>query len=148
MEDRTYNLNEVAMMTGFTTRTLRNYLNMKLLNGQKVDGAWQFTAEELERFFAEPFVREGLKTKRSSVVFDFLADTRKKDERTCIILDVPASMPESRKISDLFCKLMESAADTEFHFDWHGGYCRVILTGPEDQTSKIMDAYRAYKAGK
>jgi hypothetical protein len=29
--EQTYNLNELAIMTGFTTRTLRNYLNQGLL---------------------------------------------------------------------------------------------------------------------
>ena len=34
----TYNLNDLAMMTGFTTRTLRNYLNQGLLEGEKEPG--------------------------------------------------------------------------------------------------------------
>ena len=33
-----YNLNDLAMMTGFTTRTLRNYLNQGLLEGEKENG--------------------------------------------------------------------------------------------------------------
>ena len=32
--DKTYNLNELAMMTGFTTRALRTYLNKGLLVGE------------------------------------------------------------------------------------------------------------------
>ena len=49
--DRTYSLNELAMMTGFTTRTLRTYLDKGLLRGEKPGGVWQFTAEEVDRFF-------------------------------------------------------------------------------------------------
>lgn len=30
-----YTINEVAAMTGFSTRTLRNYINMGILNGEK-----------------------------------------------------------------------------------------------------------------
>ncbi len=48
--DRTYNLNELAMMTGFTTRTLRNYLMQGLLHGAKVNGTWQLTLEEIDGF--------------------------------------------------------------------------------------------------
>ena len=66
-----YNLNDLAMMTGFTTRTLRNYLNQGLLEGEKENGVWQFTPEQLDRFFSEPFVKEGLRIKRSSAVFDY-----------------------------------------------------------------------------
>ena len=56
--DRNYTLDDIAMMTGFSTRTLRNYLNQGILKGEKTDGKWQFTAEEIDRFFAEPFVKE------------------------------------------------------------------------------------------
>ena len=80
--DRTYNLNELAMMTGFTTRTLRNYINQGLLKGNKPEGVWQFSAEDLDEFFNEPFVKEGLRIKRSSAVFDFMAERKKKDSRT------------------------------------------------------------------
>ena len=74
--DGTYNLNELSLMSGFTTRTLRTYLNQGLLKGEKTNGAWRFTAEEVDAFFAQPFVKEGLRIKQSAVVFDFLADRR------------------------------------------------------------------------
>ena len=142
--DRTYNLNELAMMTGFTTRTLRNYLRQGFLKGKKVDGVWQFTAEEIDRFFAEPFVKEGVRIKRNSIVFDFLADRTKNTGRACVILDLPGTMEEGRKISEFFCKQMEDASDAVFGFDWDKGRGRVILTGEEEQVAKIMEAYRAY----
>ena len=43
-----YNLNEIAMITGLTTRTLRNYLKADLLKGAKISGSWSFTEEELD----------------------------------------------------------------------------------------------------
>ena len=69
-----YNLNDLSLMTGLSTRTLRNYLNQGLLMGEKENGVWQFSAEELDRFFAEPFVKESLRIKRSGQVFDFMAE--------------------------------------------------------------------------
>ena len=36
--DQNYNLNDVAMMTGFSTRTLRSYLSQGLLKGTKSNG--------------------------------------------------------------------------------------------------------------
>jgi hypothetical protein len=136
-----YNLNELAMMTGFTTRTLRNYLNMGLLEGEKTDGTWQFSAEDLDRFFKEPFVREGLRTKRNSVVFDFLADRKKETPRTCTVLDIPASVKRGNEISAFFCEQMKDVSDTVFFFGNDSGVCRVILSGAEDQVAKIMKAY-------
>ena len=141
----TYNLNDLAMMTGFTTRTLRNYMNQGLLKGEKTDGVWRFTAEDVDRFFAEPFVKEGLRIKRNSVVFDFLADRKKKNARTCAVLDVPAARTKGMEISRFFCDLMNDAEDTMFTFDWDSGMCRIILSGAEDQVAKMLKAY--YEAG-
>ena len=80
--DRNYNLNELAMITGFTTRTLRTYLNKGLLKGTKIDGVWQFSEAEIDQFLSEPFVKEGLRIKRNAVVFDFLADAGRKDGKS------------------------------------------------------------------
>ena len=139
--DRNYTLDDIAMMTGFSTRTLRNYLNQGILKGEKTDGKWQFTAEEIDRFFAEPFVKEGLRIKRNSIVFDFLADRSKQAKSACVILDIPVSMKESKTLSEFFCKQMETALGTVFTFDWNNGSARVILSGAEESVANIMEAY-------
>lgn len=139
--DGKYNLNDLAMMTGFTTRTLRNYLNQGLLRGEKTNGVWQFTAEELDRFFREPFVKEGLRIKRNSAVFDFMADRHKKAARSCVILDIPATVKKGNEISAFFCDRMNSAVDATFSYGWDSGLCRVILTGAADSLEEIMKAY-------
>ncbi len=141
--ERTYNLNDLALMTGFTTRTLRNYLNQGLLSGNKKDGIWQFTAEDTARFFSEPFVKEGLRIKRSSVVFDFMADRSKNGERSCVILDIPASAKKGAAISAFFCGKMNDAVDVSFNYGRDNGVCRVILAGAADSVSDIMKAYCA-----
>ena len=136
-----YDLNDVAMMTGFTTRTLRNYLTQGLLKGEKENGAWRFTAGDLDAFFSEPFVKEGLRIKRSGAVFDFLAERKKPAARTCVILDIPASLKKSNAISSFFCARMNEAEDVSFTFDTDKGVCRVILSGEAAQVAKIMQAY-------
>ena len=139
--DGKYNLNDLALMTGFTTRTLRNYLNQRLLNGEKTNGMWQFTAEEIDRFFRDPFVKEGLRIKRSSIVFDFMADRSKKQERSCIILDIPASVKKGNEISAFFCDRINDVSDVVFNYGWDNGICRVILSGAADSVSYIMKSY-------
>ena len=139
--ERMYTLNDLALMTGFTTRTLRNYLTQGLLKGKKENGVWQFSAADVEHFFSEPFVKEGLRIKRSSVVFDFLAQRAKSGGRSCVILDRPATLKEGEAISTFFCKQMETASDVVFNFDWDNGHSRVILSGAEDQVAKIVKAY-------
>lgn len=141
--ERTYHLNDLALMTGLTTRTLRNYLTQGLLHGEKADGVWQFTDAELDRFFSDPFVKEALKIKRSSVVFDFLADRNKETARTCVILDIPASRVKGSRISAFFCEKMCDTEDVRFNYGWEKGLCRVILSGAADSVAKIMGAYGA-----
>ncbi len=145
MDEKTYTLNDLAMMTGFTTRTLRNYLLQGLLKGEKIDGVWRFTPQELETFFAEPFVKEGLRIKHSAAVFDFLADKHKKENRICIILDLPTARKEGQQISSFFCEQMNRISDTTFTFDWDHNFGRVILSGAEDQVMKILEAYNAFR---
>ncbi len=43
MEKEFYTINELALISGFTTRSLRNFISMGHLNGEKIDGIWQFT---------------------------------------------------------------------------------------------------------
>ena len=139
--DKSYNLNELAMMTGLTTRTLRNYLNQGLLHGEKLDGVWRFSDEELDRFFREPFVKEGVRIKRNALVFDFLADTAKQTNRACVILDLPVSDEEGAEVSAFFCRKMMDARDAVFAYHRDRGMSRVILTGPEDQVAEILREY-------
>lgn len=141
--DEKYTLNDLALMTGFTTRTLRNYLTQGLLKGEKANGVWQFSAEDIDRFFSEPFVKEGLRIKRSSVVFDFMADRRKKEERFCMILDIPASVKKGNEISAFFCDKIKELTDIRFNYGWDGGICRVIISGAADAVAEMMKAYCA-----
>lgn len=143
--DGKYNLNDLALMTGFSTRTLYNYLNQGLLHGEKSNGMWQFTAEEIERFFQEPFVKEGLRIKHNSVVFDFMAGRRKNQERSCMILDIPASLKKGNQISAFFCNKMNDVEDVVFNYEWDNGICRVILSGAADSVADIMKTYYGTK---
>ena len=138
-----YNLSELALMSGLTTRTLRNYLAQGLLKGEKENGVWQFTAKDVESFFAEPFVKEGVRIKRNGVVFDFLADRKKKMARSCVILDLPVSVGKGNAISAFFCEQMNHSADVVFCYDWDNNHGRVILSGDAERISEIMRAYDA-----
>lgn len=45
-----YNLKELSMISGLTDRTLRNYLKMGILVGEKEYGTWNFTDEQVLAF--------------------------------------------------------------------------------------------------
>ena len=137
-----YDINQLALITGFTTRTLRNHINMGLLEGEKIDGKWTFTSEEVDRFMDQDFVKQALKSKRNAQVFDFLADTSKKSNKICTVLDFAVDNEEAMEISKFFVDAMNSGVSgVEFKFSYDRGIARVILSGVEDQVVDIMKKY-------
>ena len=86
-ENKTYNLNQLAMITGYTTRSLRVFLKEGVLEGEKTDGIWRFSEEQVQGFISRQAVRQNMATKRNAVVFDFLAEAYRTENRACVILD-------------------------------------------------------------
>ncbi len=137
-----YNLNQLAMITGYTTRSLRNFIKDGSLAGEKVDGVWTFTEEEISAFLGNPAIRMGLASKQQSLVYDFLADTDKKVNRICVVLDFPVSEDETREIMEFFSNEIGSHChDCAFKYLKEGKISRFVLSGVEDEVSALMSAY-------
>ena len=138
-----YTLNELAMMTGLTTRTLRTYLKTGLLSGEKTDGVWRFTDEDCERFFSHPAVKPALQAKRNALVFDFLGNRFKRENELCVVLDLLPQEGEAEEVSAFFCKAVSAreGGHLRFTFEQTDGRVRVILTGREDAVSDILREY-------
>lgn len=137
-----YNLNQVALMTGLTTRTLRNHLKQGVLQGEKIDGNWSFTEEELDQYFSDPVVRQAVAAKQHAVVYDFLADSFKKSNRICTIMDFPVSDGEALAIAAFFNEeITKNGHDIEFRYINEKHCARFILAGAEDQVTAFMKAY-------
>lgn len=132
MEKEFYTINDLAVISGFTTRSLRNFISMGHLTGEKIDGIWQFRAEQIEAFLSNPNVAPGIKSKVNAVVYDFIADTEKKTNKICSILDFVMDDEEAAEISEYFCAAMNNCKDAAFKFQKHGKNVRIIISGPED----------------
>lgn len=142
--EKYYTLNEVAMMTGLTTRTLRNYLKMNVLKGEKVDGIWKFTEEEFTEFLQNPYVKPSLQAKNKAIVFDFLVQNEKRINEVCIIIDACiASYDEAEEISSFFCDEINKRNEEHinFSFEKNDSCVRVILRGYEDTVMEILNTY-------
>ena len=138
-----YTLNEIAMMTGLTTRTLRNYIKMNILKGEKLDGVWAFTKEEFAEFIQNPYVKPSLQAKNKAVVFDFLAQNEKRTNEICTVIDVYVDSNEAEEISMFFCEEVNKRKESNINFslEKNGPYVRVILRGYEDTVMEILNAY-------
>lgn len=141
--EKYYTLNEVAMMTGLNTRTLRNYLKMDVLKGKKIDGIWKFSECEFSDFISNPYVKPSLQAKSKAIVFDFLNEKEKQLNEICTILDFHVDLTESDEISEFFCTERNKRPDEKitFSFERNGAYTRVILRGYEDTVMEILNAY-------
>lgn len=143
MNMKYYSINDIAMMTGFTTRTLRNYINLGILEGEKIDGVWRFSEENFNAFLSDVNVIASLKTKRNAHVFNFLLDDKKQENNICTILDFYVDDEEAATISTFFCEQMNDGNKSNTHFTFYrnGKNTRVILSGPEDIVTDIMRKY-------
>lgn len=132
MEKELYTINEIANMTGFTTRSLRNYIQTGQLTGEKIDGIWHFSAVDFENFIKDPNVAPGIKTKNNHVVYDFLSDEGKSENQICSILDLSMRAEELKEFNEYFCGSMKNCSKAQYKMEYHEGKMRAIISGPED----------------
>lgn len=139
-----YTINEVATMTGLTTRTIRNYLKSGLINGQKVNGVWLFSSEDFCGMLNNPAIKPSIQAKNNAVVYDFIADDRKKTNKICTIIDLYVEDNEAEEISKFFCDAINNnpnSGDLSFKFEKHGKNIRVILSGADETVLEILNGY-------
>ncbi len=141
----TYTINELAMMVGYTTRALRNYIKLDILKGEKVDGIWRFTPEDISAFVSHPTVKPSIQAKNKAIVLDFLANDGKKENEICTVLDLYVDEAEADEISEFFCNKINSynCAKIRFSYERNGRHTRVILSGYEDVVMEMLNAYYA-----
>ena len=138
-----YTINHVALMSGLSSRTIRNYMKMGFIEGEMINGVWHFSAEAVGDFFANPNVAPAIKAKRNALIFDFLADDAKQQDEMCTVIDQRANLEEANAISEFFCDAINRAWSgvIRFGFSFNGNQARIILTGPEDAVQQLLTAY-------
>ena len=93
MDEEYLTISRICVITGFTDRTIRNYISSGILKGEKRKGVWYFKAEEVDAFIRNPAVSSSLVAKRNGQVYDFIMNPSPKQERCCMILDFPGKEP-------------------------------------------------------
>lgn len=137
-----YVLGHLVQFTGLTDRTLRNYLASGILEGEKIEGIWHFTPEQVERFVRHPAVRPSILAKNNALVYDFLLDAHKTSQETCVILDVPGGDKEA--LAQLFCYRINNGDFRNIRFSYDGVLTdvpRVILKGNAEEVLRLLNAY-------
>ena len=133
-----YNIEALSMMTGLTSRTLRNYLKSGILQGSKETGIWQFTDQQVEDFIANPTVSPSIRAKRNAIVYDFLADQDQTENELCLLLNRTASRLEAEKLSSYFCTAVSQLNHVRFSYAYENGKARFILKGREEDIRELI----------
>ena len=141
-----HTIEELATMTGLTSRTLRNYIKAGILKGSKETGCWEFSDEQIDDFVSDPNARASIKAKHSSVVYDFLAGQENSENETCVLLDITVSEEKAKNISDFFCKQASEASDIRYSYRYQSGKAHFVLKGAEETVRKIMEEYYRFRA--
>ena len=139
----TYTIHDLCLITGLTDRTLRNHIADGYLKGQKTNGAWQFTKQQVDDFFNAPQVWPGIQAKKNAIVYDFLRNKSKKARKMCVILDLPGE--DGAEIGAFFCRLISNypgfEEETNFSIESVGGYPRIILQGATADIMALLEAF-------
>ena len=144
MEEKLYLISHLTLITGLTDRTIRNYIASGILKGEKINGIWHFTPEEVDAFIKNPAVRPSIVAKNNSVVYDFMLNDSKKEEETCVILDLPKC--DIKETAEFFCYGISNGDYKDINFSFDGNYKtpRIILRGkPSDVFGLIGDYYKS-----
>ena len=141
MEEKLYLISHLVLITGLSDRTIRNYIASGILKGEKINGIWHFTPEEVDVFIKNPAVRPSIIAKNNSLVYDFMLNDSKKEKEACVILDLPKA--DIKETAEFFCYRISSGnfENINFSFDGYAKTPRIILKGKPSDIFGIIDEY-------
>lgn len=136
-----YLISHLVLITGLTDRTIRNYISTGILHGEKINGLWHFTPEQVQAFTMHPAVRPSILAKHNAKVYDFLLDTGKRECETCVILDLPGK--DFKETAEYFCYRInnEEFRKIDFSFNSEEEMPRVILKGNAADVLRLVNGY-------
>ena len=140
-EGNYYVIGHITLFTGLSDRTVRNHIASGFLQGEKIDGVWHFSPEQVEAYICHPAVRPGILAKNNSLIYDFLLQTKKTERESCTVLDLPGADREA--VSEFFCRSICEGdyKNIRFAFDGVGKVCRVILTGSHKEVLRLVNEF-------
>ena len=136
-----YTIEQLSMITGLSTRTLRNYLKSGLLQGSKETGIWKFTEQQVSDFITHPAVYPSIQTKQNAVVYDFLSDLNQSENEECILLNRTIAECKAKEIADFFCNAVSGLSHIRFTYTYRSGKARYILRGSESDVRQVMEKF-------
>ena len=136
-----YSIDDISKMTMLSTRTIRNYIKLGLLNGSKTNGYWQFTSDDISKFMNNDYVTQSLNTKRNSLIYDYILNDCKSINSVCSICDYPVENNVEAK--SLYNKILKKINSNEynnlkFSYNYSNNMVRIILIGDPNEINELI----------
>ena len=145
--EKLYTVEDIAKMTSFTSRTIRNYLKNGILQGRKIGGQWRFTMENIKQLFSNSIFLGDMSRENRQRVLNFLhgADTILQGKiQVCTIIDCYCESPEAGKqiyeklVKVINTKKDKSSAKFDYEFLPKTKKARFTLFGNPDFITKNL----------
>jgi len=119
--EKFYTVEDIAKMSMFTTRTIRNYLKDGLLTGRKIGGQWRFTEDDINKFWKQGDIKDAISSEKRQDVIDFLDGvfTECTDEiQICSIIDVYRPLESIQMLTAKLLELTNNANTSGLRFSY------------------------------
>ena len=138
-------IEQVATLSGFSTRSIRGFIKNGFLEGDKSTGKWLFTFEQYQAFTNHPAISPTVSSKKLAGILSFLNEPLEDNNRICVILDV---RKEDAKAATKFflTRLAEfetEDADMTYSSDTVPNGSRHIIYGTHKDVTAFLEGYEA-----
>lgn len=105
MTMKLYTVDDVAKMTGLTSRTIHNYIKDGKLEGKKIGVQWRFTEENIQALFKDKKVEDDVTVFKNNIILEYLENKNHKKTEVCSVIDYPSK--DKTEIDILSKRLLE-----------------------------------------
>jgi len=148
--EKLFTVEDIARMTSFTSRTIRNYLKDGTLQGRKIGGQWRFTMDDIKRLFKNSSFTGDMSSHNRQQIMDFIdgVNTDIRGEiQVCTIVDCYCENQKAgHRIYEKLVKVINSRADgsppAKFNYEFidKENKARFTLFGDPDYMVQTLQA--------
>ncbi|NLX62756.1 MAG: helix-turn-helix domain-containing protein [Tissierellia bacterium] len=91
--EKLYTVKDVALMTGLTERTIRNYIKDGRLKGKKIGVQWRFSEDDINNLFEDENVSNKITESNHSKVLEFIKG-EVEPNTGAVVLNIPVTGKE------------------------------------------------------
>jgi excisionase family DNA binding protein len=146
--DKLYTVEDIAKMTSFTSRTIRNYLKDGSLRGQKIGGQWRFTMKNIKQLFNNSNFAKDFTNNKKQEILDFIDGVNTDIQgniQVCAIVDYYCENQKAgyqiyEKLVTVIKSKDDNSPPAKFYYDFieNENKARFTLFGNPDHIIKTL----------